>query len=67
MTINKLPKNNDKKVLPKHPLAKLAGKFEGTLWENTLDEIKRFREIDKEEIGKHLDSGLAPDEDKCTY
>lgn len=59
MTINKLPKDKHKKILPKHPLAKLAGKFEGTLWENTLDEMKRFRETDKEEIVKHLDSSLA--------
>ncbi|MBR8839968.1 MAG: hypothetical protein DSM106950_39715 [Stigonema ocellatum SAG 48.90 = DSM 106950] len=60
MTTNKLPKNKDKKVLiPKHPLAKLAGKFSGELWEDTLDEIQRFRETDKEEMKKHLDSSLT--------
>ena len=60
MTTNKLPKNKGKKVqISKHPLAKLAGKFEGELWKNTLDEIQRFREIDKEKINKHLDSNLT--------
>lgn len=60
ITTNKLPRNKDKKVqILKHPLTKLAGKFEGELWENTLDEIQRFREIDKEEINKHLDSSLT--------
>ncbi|WP_407884101.1 hypothetical protein [Scytonema sp. NUACC26] len=46
-------------MISKHPLAKLAGKFEGEFWENTLDEILRFRETDKEEIKKHLDSSLS--------
>jgi hypothetical protein len=57
MTINKLPKNKDKKLqIPEHPLAKLAGKFEGEFWENTLLEIQNFRETEKQEINKTLDS-----------
>ncbi|MBD2410270.1 hypothetical protein H6H01_05960 [Nostoc calcicola FACHB-3891] len=57
MTINKLPKKKDKKTLiPEHPLAKLAGKFEGEFWENTLLEIQKFRDIEKQEIKRVLDS-----------
>jgi hypothetical protein len=57
MTTNKLPKKKDKKLqIPEHPLAKLAGKFEGELWENTLLEIQNFRETEKQEINKTLDS-----------
>ncbi len=56
MTTNKLPKNKDKKPqISEHPLAKLAGKFEGEFWENTLWEIQNLREIEKQEINKTLD------------
>lgn len=41
-----------------NPLADLAGKFEGEFWEATLEEIKRLREADKEEINKILDSSI---------
>ncbi len=59
MTTHKLRQNKNKKVkIPKHPLAKLAGKFEGEFWENTLEEMKRFREIEKEQINKDLDKSL---------
>lgn len=50
MTTNKLPKKKDKKTpIPQHPLAKLAGQFEGEFWENTLLEIQKFREIEKQQ------------------
>ncbi|MBW4671589.1 MAG: hypothetical protein KME60_30230 [Cyanomargarita calcarea GSE-NOS-MK-12-04C] len=56
MTINKLPKNQDKKLqILEHPLAKIAGKFEGEFWENTLLEIQNFRETEKQNINKTLD------------
>jgi len=59
MTTHKLRQNKDKKVkILKHPLAKLAGKFEGEFWENTLEEIKRFRETEKQEINRDLDNRL---------
>lgn len=57
MTTNKLPKKKDKKTLiPEHPLAKLAGKFEGEFWENTLLEIQKYREREKQEINRVLDN-----------
>lgn len=57
MTTNKLPKKQDKKIpIPQHPLAKLAGKFEGEFWEDTIWEIQKFRELEKQEINDILDS-----------
>ncbi len=57
MTTNKLPKKKDKKPqISEHPLAKLAGKFEGEFWENTLLEIQNLREIEKQEVNKTLDN-----------
>ncbi len=57
MTTNKLPKKKDAKLqIPEHPLAKLAGKFEGEFWENTLLEIQNYRETEKQEINKTLDN-----------
>lgn len=56
MTTNKLPKQKQKQPqIPGHPLAKLASKFEGEFWENTLTEIERYREIEKQELNKTLD------------
>ena len=34
-------------VIPNHPLAVLAGKFEGEFWEATLKEMARSREQDR--------------------
>jgi hypothetical protein len=57
MTTNKLPKKKDKKTLiPEHPLVNLAGKFEGEFWEDTILEIHKFRDIEKQEINRLLDS-----------
>ncbi len=57
MTTNKLPKKKNKKTLiPEHPLAALAAKFEGEFWENTLLEIQKYREIEKQEINRVLDN-----------
>jgi hypothetical protein len=57
MTTNKLPKKKDKKTpIPQHPLAKLAGKFEGEFWEDTILEIQKFRDLEKQEINNILDS-----------
>ncbi|BAY60502.1 MAG: hypothetical protein RMY34_05910 [Aulosira sp. DedQUE10] len=57
MTTNKLPKKKDKKTpIPEHPLAKLAGKFEGEFWEDTLLEIQKLRELEKQEINRVLDN-----------
>ncbi|BAY97538.1 hypothetical protein NIES37_14800 [Tolypothrix tenuis PCC 7101] len=57
MTTNKLPKKKHKKTpIPEHPLAKLAGKFEGEFWEDTLLEIEKLRDIEKEEINRSSDS-----------
>lgn len=58
MTTHKLPEKKKKAQKNEHPLADLAGKFEGEFWEATLEEIKRLREADKEEINKILDSSL---------
>jgi hypothetical protein len=57
MTTNKLLKKKDKKPqICEHPLAKLAGKFEGEFWENTLLEIQNLREIEKQEVNKTVDN-----------
>ncbi len=58
MTTHKLRQKKKRASENEHPLADLAGKFEGELWEATLEEIKRFREAEKEEINKILDSSL---------
>lgn len=58
MATYKLPKKKKKAQKNEHPLADLAGKFGGEFWEATLEEIKRFREAEKEEINKILDSSL---------
>ncbi|MDY6897424.1 MAG: hypothetical protein SWZ49_05005 [Cyanobacteriota bacterium] len=57
MTINKSPKENNKKTqIPGHTLAKLAGKFKGEFLESTLKNIQDFREAEKQEINEYLDN-----------
>ncbi len=57
MTTHKLSKKKEKKPqISKHPLAKLAGRFEGEFWENTLLEIQNMRETEKQEINQVLDN-----------
>lgn len=57
MTVNKSPKENNKKTqIPGHPLAKIAGKFKGGFWESTLKNIQDFREREKQEINDFLDN-----------
>jgi hypothetical protein len=57
MTTHKLSKKKEKKSqITKHPLAKLAGRFEGEFWENTLLEIQNMRETEKQEINQALDN-----------
>jgi hypothetical protein len=34
--------------IPNHPLAAIAGKFEGEFWEETLAEIQRARKADRQ-------------------
>lgn len=58
MTTHKIPQKRKKAQKNEHSLAGLAGKFEGEFWEATLEEIKRLREADKEEINKILDSSF---------
>jgi hypothetical protein len=58
MTTHKLTQKKKKAQKDEHPLADLAGKFEGEFWEATLEEIKRLREADKEKVNKILDSSL---------
>jgi hypothetical protein len=41
------PVNPPFEEIPNHPLAEIAGKFEGELWEATLEEIQRFRKLDR--------------------
>ncbi len=33
-------------TIPNHPLADIIGKFEGEIWEATLEEIQRLRRLD---------------------
>lgn len=58
MVSHKLFQKNKKAQKNENPLADLAGKFEGEFWEATLEEIKRLREADKEEINKILDDSI---------
>jgi hypothetical protein len=36
-------------VIPDHPLAAIAGQFEGEVWEATLEEIQRRRRLDRKQ------------------
>jgi hypothetical protein len=38
----------DPDIMPKHPLAAIAGKFEGELWDATLVEIQPLRRLDRQ-------------------
>ncbi|BAZ15739.1 hypothetical protein NIES4071_76110 [Calothrix sp. NIES-4071] len=58
MITHKLPQKKKKAQKSKNPLLDLAGKFEGEFWEATLEEIKRLREADKEDINRILDNSL---------
>jgi hypothetical protein len=56
------PRDNRPKiaVIPNHPLAVLAGKFEGEFWEATLKEMQRSRQQDQqeqEEVAVYRDAG----------
>jgi hypothetical protein len=39
---------SDPDIIPNHPLAAIAGKFEGELWNATLAEIQRLRRLDRQ-------------------
>jgi hypothetical protein len=41
---------SDPDVMPNHPLAAIAGKFEGELWDATLAEIQRLRRLDPKKL-----------------
>ena len=45
----------DKTPITENPLTNIAGKFGGKFWTETLAEIQRSREIEKEEVKKLLD------------
>lgn len=36
-------------IIPEHPLAAIAGKFDGEVWEATLEEIQRLRRMDRQQ------------------
>jgi hypothetical protein len=42
-------------MIPDHPLAAIAGSFEGELWEATLEEIQRLRRLDKKRWQKAVE------------
>jgi hypothetical protein len=46
------------KIIPNHPLAAIAGKFDGEAWEITLEEIQRLRRLDREQWQKVADAEL---------
>jgi hypothetical protein len=39
-------------IIPNHPLAAVIGKFEGEIWEATLEEIQRLRRLDRKKWEK---------------
>jgi hypothetical protein len=39
-------------IIPNHPLAEIIGKFEGEIWEATLQEIQRLRRLDRKKWEK---------------
>ena len=56
MTTHKITNlQQDKKPITENPLTGIAGKFGGKFWTETLSEIQRSREIEKEEMKKLLD------------
>ncbi len=40
--------------IPEHPLAAIAGQFEGEFWEATLEEIQRRRRLDRKQWHQNL-------------
>jgi hypothetical protein len=44
-------------IIPNHPLAAVIGKFEGEIWEATLEEIQRLRLLDRQQWENHRDVG----------
>ena len=56
MKTNKITNlQKDKKPINDNPLTDISGKFGGKFWTETLSEIQRSREIEKEEMKKLLD------------
>ncbi len=56
MTTDKIADlQQDKMPITENPLTDIAGKFGGQFWTETLSEIQRSREMEKEEIKKLLD------------
>ena len=56
MTTDKIADlQQDKTPITENPLTDIAGKFSGQFWKETLSEIQRSREIEKEEMKKILD------------
>jgi hypothetical protein len=41
---------SDPEIIPNHPLAAIADKLEGELWDATLTEIQRLRRLDQQEL-----------------
>jgi hypothetical protein len=41
--------------IPNHPLADIIGKFEGEIWEATLEEIQRLRRLDRKRWEKAVE------------
>jgi hypothetical protein len=39
---------SDPEIIPGHPLAAIAAKFEGEIWDATLTEIQRLRRLDRQ-------------------
>jgi hypothetical protein len=46
---------SDPGIIPNHPLAAIAGKFEGELWDATLAEIQRLRRVDRQKWHKAIE------------
>jgi hypothetical protein len=42
------PNQSEPNIIPNHPLAAIIGKFEGEFWEETLAEIQRARQADRQ-------------------
>jgi hypothetical protein len=50
---------SDPEIIPNHPLAGIAGKFEGELWNATLAEIQRLRRLDRQKWNRSLKTGRS--------
>jgi hypothetical protein len=42
-------------IIPNHLLAEIIGKFEGEIWEATLEEIQRLRRLDRKRWEKAVE------------